>query len=217
MGGIPSTCVVRRRNAVRYGSSDLALEKCVKAVDRGIGAVLEQSAVPRQRERDAVVPSPLGDLAYVTARGHHDRDKAVPKSMEGDVVQPGAQHGRPQDVAPPRAEERATCRCGEHEGICSSGQQTPRGVARAAALLSERRGRNASSAWSWARCPRSPVLATRRPWTSRGCGSVAGRCRVCATLQLLPSEVRHTRRPAPGRGTDRGISSTRRSTSLCDR
>jgi hypothetical protein len=68
MGGIPSTCMVRRLKAVRSGSSDLAVEKCVKAVDRGIGAVLEQSAVPRQRERDAVVPSPLGDLAYVTTR-----------------------------------------------------------------------------------------------------------------------------------------------------
>jgi len=89
MGGIPSTWVVRRRKAVRYGSSDLAVEKCVKAVDRGIGAVLKQSAVSRQRERDAVVPSPLGDLAYVTARGHHDRYEAVPKSMEGYVVQPG--------------------------------------------------------------------------------------------------------------------------------
>jgi hypothetical protein len=74
---------------MRYGSRALAVEKCVKAVDRGIGAVLEQSAVSRQRERDAVVPSPLGNLAYVTTRGHHDRYKAVPKSMEGYVVQPG--------------------------------------------------------------------------------------------------------------------------------
>ena len=217
MGGIPSTCIVRRRNAVRYGSSDLALEKCVKAVDRGIGAVLEQSAVPRQRERDAVVPSPLGYLAYVTACGHHDRYKAVPKAMEGDVVQPSAPHGRPQDVAPPRAEERATCRSGEHKGIWTRVNKLPRGAARVAGLPSARRGRNASSAWSWARCSRSPVPATRQPWTSRGCGSVTGRCRVGATLQLLPSEVRRTRRPAPGRGIDRGISSTRRSTSLCDR
>src|SRR5215208_4201848 len=119
MGGIPSTCMVRRLKAVRSGSSDLAVEKCVKAVDRGIGAVLEQSAVPRQRERDAVVPSPLGDLAYVTTRGHHNRDKAVPKSVEADVVQPGTQHGRPQDSASPRAEERATRRSGEHKSICS--------------------------------------------------------------------------------------------------
>jgi hypothetical protein len=63
--GIHSTRVVRRRKAVRYGSSDIAVEKCVKAVDRRIAAVLEQSAVSRQCERDAVVPSPLGDLAYV--------------------------------------------------------------------------------------------------------------------------------------------------------
>ena len=84
---------------MRYGSGALAVKKCIKAVDRGIGAVLEQSAVSRQRERDAVVPSPLGDLAYVTTRRHHDRDKAVPKSVEADVVQPGAQHGRPQDSA----------------------------------------------------------------------------------------------------------------------
>ena len=69
MGGTPSTCVVRRRKALRYGSNDLAVEKCVKAVDSGIGAVLEQSAVPRQRECNAVMPSPLGDLTYVTARG----------------------------------------------------------------------------------------------------------------------------------------------------
>src|SRR5215213_414764 len=75
MGGIPSTCVVRKRRAVRKGSSDFTVEKCVKAVDRGIGAVLDGSAVSRQRERDAVVPSPLGDLAHVTARGHHDRYK----------------------------------------------------------------------------------------------------------------------------------------------
>jgi hypothetical protein len=33
--------VVRRRKAVRYGSSNLAFEKCVKAVDRSIGAILE--------------------------------------------------------------------------------------------------------------------------------------------------------------------------------
>jgi len=104
MGGIPSTCVVRKRRAVRKGSSDFAVEKCVKAVDRGIGAVLEQSAVSRQRERDAVVPSPLRDLAYVTARGHHDRYKAVPKSVEGYIVLPGTQHGRPQDSASPGAE-----------------------------------------------------------------------------------------------------------------
>ncbi len=105
--------------AVRYGSGDLAVEKCVKAVDRGVGAVLEQSAVPRQRERDIVVPSPLGDLAYVTTGGHHDRDKAVPESMEGDVVQPGTQHGRPQDRASPRAEKWATRRCAEYKSICS--------------------------------------------------------------------------------------------------
>ena len=67
---------------MRYGSGALAVKKCIKAVDRGIGAVLEQSAVSRQRERDAVVPSPLGDLAYVTTRGHHNRDKAVPESVE---------------------------------------------------------------------------------------------------------------------------------------
>src|SRR5215204_6881983 len=42
MGGTPSTCVVRRRKALRYGSNDLAVEKCVKSVDGGIGAVLEQ-------------------------------------------------------------------------------------------------------------------------------------------------------------------------------
>src|SRR5215203_273493 len=104
MGGITSTCVVRKRRAVRKGSSDFAVEKCLKAVDRGIGAVLEQSAVSRQRERDAVVPSPLGDLAYVTARGHHDRDKGVPNSVEGYIVQPGTQHGRPQDSASPGTE-----------------------------------------------------------------------------------------------------------------
>jgi hypothetical protein len=50
---------------MRYGSGAIAVKKCIKAVDRGIGAVLEQSAVSRQRERDAVVPSPLGDLAYL--------------------------------------------------------------------------------------------------------------------------------------------------------
>jgi hypothetical protein len=111
--------MVRRRKAVRYDSSDLAVEKCVKAIDRGIGAVLKQSAVSCQRERDAVVPSPLGDLAYVTTRGHHDRYKAMPKSVECYVVQPGTKHGRPQDSASPGAEERATCRCGEHKGICS--------------------------------------------------------------------------------------------------
>ena len=104
---------------MRYGSGALAVKKCIKAVDRGIGAVLEQSAVSRQRERDAVVPSPLGDLAYVTTRGHHDRDKAVPKSVEADVVQPGPQHGRPQDSASPRAKERATRRSGEHKSICT--------------------------------------------------------------------------------------------------
>ena len=104
---------------MRYGSGALAVKKCVKAVDRGIGAVLEQSAVSRQRERDAVVPSPLGDLAYVTACGHHDCYKAVPKSMEGDVVQSGTQHGRPQDSASPGSEERATRRSGEHKSICS--------------------------------------------------------------------------------------------------
>ena len=86
---------------LRYGSSDLAFEKCVETIDRGIGAVFEQSAVPGQSERHAVVPSPLGDLAYVTACGHHDRDKAVPKSVEGDVVQARAQHRRPQDGARP--------------------------------------------------------------------------------------------------------------------
>ena len=84
---------------MRYGPGALAVKKCIKAVDRGIGAVLEQSAVSRQRERDAVVPSPLGDLAYVTTRGHHDRDKAVPKTVEADVVQPGAQHGRPGSMS----------------------------------------------------------------------------------------------------------------------
>ena len=99
--GVSSPCVVRRTDPMRYGSGALAVKKCIKAVDRGIGAVLEQSAVSRQRESDAVVPSPLGDLAYVTSRGHHDRDKAVPKSVEADVVQPGAQHGRPQDSASP--------------------------------------------------------------------------------------------------------------------
>ena len=104
---------------MRYGSRALAVEKCVKAVDRGIGAVLEQSAVSRQRERDAVVPGPFGDLAYVTTCRHHDRYKAVPKSVEGDVVQPGAQHGRPQDSASPRAEKRATRRSREHKSICS--------------------------------------------------------------------------------------------------
>ena len=104
---------------MRYGSGAIAVKKCIKAVDRGIGAVLEQSAVSRQRERDAVVPSPLTDLAYVTTRGHHDRYKAVPKSVEADVVQPGAQHGRPQDSASPRAEKRATRRSGEHKSICS--------------------------------------------------------------------------------------------------
>jgi hypothetical protein len=120
MGGIPSSCVVRRRKAVRYGSSDLAVEKCVNAVDRGIRALSsKQSAVPRQPERDAVVPSPLGDLAYVTARGHHDCYKAVPKSMEGYVVQPGTQYGRPQDSASPGAEKWATPRCGEYKSICS--------------------------------------------------------------------------------------------------
>src|SRR5215213_10411038 len=118
MGGIPSTCVVRKRRAVRKGSSDFAVEKCVKAVDRGIGAVLEQSAVSRQRERDAVVPSPLGDLAYVTSRGHHDRDKAVPKSVEADVVQPGTQYGRPQDSASPGAESGPPRRSGEYKSIC---------------------------------------------------------------------------------------------------
>jgi hypothetical protein len=50
------------------------------------------------------VPSPLRDLAYVTARGHHDRYKAVPKSVEGYIVLPGTQHGRPQDSASPGAE-----------------------------------------------------------------------------------------------------------------
>jgi hypothetical protein len=117
--GIHSTRVVRRRKAVRYGSSDIAVEKCVKAVDRGIGAVLEQSAVSRQCERDAVVPSPLGDLAYVTARGHHDRDKAVPKSMEGYVIQSGTQHGRPQDSASPGAEKWTTRRGGEYKSMCA--------------------------------------------------------------------------------------------------
>src|SRR5687768_472304 len=118
MGGTPSTCAVSRRKAVGCGSSDLVVEKCVKTIDRGISAVFEQSAVSRQSERHAVVPSPLGDLAYVTTCGNHDRDKAVPKSVEGDVVQFGAQDRRPQDVASPRAEERATRRCGEHERIC---------------------------------------------------------------------------------------------------
>src|SRR5512133_1732473 len=119
MGGIPSTCVVRRRKAVRPGSSDFAVEKCVKAVDRGIGAVLEQSAVSRQRARDAVVPSPLGDLAHVTARRHHDRYKAVPKSVKGYVVQPGTQHGRPQDSPSPGAEKWPTRTCSEYKRICS--------------------------------------------------------------------------------------------------
>ena len=41
MEGIHSTCVVRRRKAVRYGSSDLAVEKCVETIDRGISAVFE--------------------------------------------------------------------------------------------------------------------------------------------------------------------------------
>ena len=104
---------------MRFGSGAIAVKKCIKAVDRGIGAVLEQSAVSRQRERDAVVPSPLGDLAYVTARGHHDRYKAVPKCMEGYVVQPGTQQGRPQDSASPRAEKWATRRSGEYKSICS--------------------------------------------------------------------------------------------------
>jgi hypothetical protein len=103
---------------MRYGSGALAVEKCIKAVDRGIGAVLEQSAVSRQRERDAVVPSPLGDLAYVTTRGHHDRDKAVPKSVQADVVQPGTQYGQPQDSASPGAEKWATRRSGEYKSIC---------------------------------------------------------------------------------------------------
>ena len=118
---------------MRYSSGDLVSEKCVKTIDSGISAVLEQSAVPRQRERDAVVPSPLGDLAYVTARGHHDRDKAVPKSVEGNVVQPGAQHGRPQDGASPGAEKWATCRCGEHESIRSRVNKLREVFARAAA------------------------------------------------------------------------------------
>jgi hypothetical protein len=202
MGGIPSTCVVRRRKTVQNGSSDLAVEKRIKAVDRAIGALLEQSAISPQRERDAVVPSPLGDLAYVTARCHHDRDKAVPKRMEGYVVQPDTQHRRPQDSASPRAKERAARRSVNTRTSALSGQQTPRGAAQAAASRSGRPGRNALSASSWARCPRSLVLATGQPWTSRGCASVAGRCRACEALQLLPSEVRRTRRPGRGRGTD---------------
>jgi hypothetical protein len=41
IGGIHSTCVVRRRKAVRRGSSDPAVEKCVETIDRGISAVFE--------------------------------------------------------------------------------------------------------------------------------------------------------------------------------
>ena len=104
---------------LRYSSGHFVSEKCVQTIDRGVSAVFEQSAVPGQSECHAIVSSPLGDLAHVTTRGDHYRDKAVPKSVEGDVVQFGAQHRRPQDVASPRAEERATGRCGERERICA--------------------------------------------------------------------------------------------------
>ena len=63
-------------------------------------------------------PAHSETLTYVAARSHHDRDKAVPKAVEGDVVRPSAQHRRPQDSTSSGAEERATCRCGEDERIC---------------------------------------------------------------------------------------------------
>jgi hypothetical protein len=104
MGGIPSTCMVRRLKAVRSGSSDFAVEKCVKAVDRGIGAVLEQSAVSRQRERDAVCPAHSETSRTLRPAATMIATKLCPKSVEGYIVQPGTQHGRPQDSASPGAE-----------------------------------------------------------------------------------------------------------------
>jgi hypothetical protein len=47
MGGIPSTCVVTTRKAVRYGSSNLAVEKCDKATTAA--SALSSNSPPRYR------------------------------------------------------------------------------------------------------------------------------------------------------------------------
>ena len=191
MGGIASTCVVRRRKAVRYGSSDLAVEKCVKAVDRGIGAVLEQSAVSRQRERDAVAPSPLGDLAYVTTRGHHDRDKAVPMERSSNPARStaGRKTARPQErkVGHPAGavNTRASAVWSTNsERCCSSRHGTPRALV-LGSLSKVTRPRN----WT-------AVDVTRIRERS---GSMSRLRKPAASA----SEVRCTRLPGRGRGTDR--------------
>ena len=92
---------MRRERLARFAGVGEPSKKRIEPINRGVSVVLKQAAVPRKCERNTVVPGPLGDLANVAACGHHDRDKAVPKSMESDAVQPGAQHGRPQNPCGP--------------------------------------------------------------------------------------------------------------------
>ena len=173
---------------MRYGSGAVAVKKCIKAVDRGIGAVLEQSAVSRQRERDAVVPSPLGDLAYVTTRGHHDRDKAVPMERSSnparstqDSASPGAESGSPAGAVNTRASAVWST---NSERCCSSRHGTPRALV-LGSLSKVTRPRN-----------RTAVDVTRIRERS---GSMSRLRKPAASA----SEVRCTRLPGRGRGTDR--------------
>jgi hypothetical protein len=71
-------------NAAR--ASALA-EQRIKTVNCGLRAVIKQAAISGQGKGNAIVPGPLGDLTNIAPGRDQDRDKAVPKAMEGATIQ----------------------------------------------------------------------------------------------------------------------------------
>src|SRR3954468_11763754 len=67
-----------------------ALHQGIEPVDGLVRPVLEEAAVPGQREGDAVVAGPLGDLTDVAPGGHQDGHEAVPQAVEGEAVEASA-------------------------------------------------------------------------------------------------------------------------------
>src|SRR5687767_14038127 len=57
----------------------------VQTVDRRVRTILEEAAVARQGECDAVVAGPFRHLADVAASCDQDRHEAVPQAVEGDA------------------------------------------------------------------------------------------------------------------------------------
>jgi hypothetical protein len=70
-----------------------------------VRTTLEEPAVAGQRERDAVVSSPLRHLPDVASSRDEDCHEAVPEAMEGDARDPCTCDGRP----PHSATEQAAC------------------------------------------------------------------------------------------------------------